>query len=230
MISRAQRILFAVMLIAVVTMSAILIRLHERAQDRLHTVLESAPLIEDAESAPQSITLVIPNDLDGSLQDVERRVALPVDDSAKARVLLETLLEGFHDPHSTHHIAALINTDSEAAAVSSGVNADLDDVFLMPVPEAATSPNSGSIKNTNANPGTLAVVDFSAAFAASHPSGIEPETLTLLSILGTLHANIPAITQVHFLIDGHPAETLAGHADLTRTYLTTDTTTGSQQP
>ena len=33
--------LFAVMLIAVVTMSAILIRLHERAQDRLHTVLES---------------------------------------------------------------------------------------------------------------------------------------------------------------------------------------------
>ena len=100
----------------------------------------------------------------------------------------------------------------------------------MPVPEAATSPNSGSIKNTNANPGTLAVVDFSAAFAASHPSGIEPETLTLLSILGTLHANIPAITQVRFLIDGHPAETLAGHADLTRTYLTTDTTTGSQQP
>ncbi|MGB0124329.1 MAG: hypothetical protein WBP63_12895, partial [Silvibacterium sp.] len=137
MISRAQRILFAVMLIAVVTMSAILIRLHERAQDRLHTVVESAPLIEDAESAPQSITLVIPNDLDGSLQEVERSIALPADDSAKARVLLETLLEGFHDPHSTHPIAALINTDSEAAAVSSGVNADLDDVFLMPVPEAA---------------------------------------------------------------------------------------------
>ena len=225
MISRAQRILFAIMLIAVVTMSAILIRLRERAQDRLHTVRDSAPLIEDAESAPQTVTLVIPNDLDGSLQEVERSLALPADDSTKARVLLETLLEAFHDPHSTHPIAPIAGTDNGTAVFNPGASADLDDVFLMPIPQDAASANHG-----HANSGTLAVVDFSAAFAASHPSGIEPETLTLLSILGTLHANIPAITQARFLIDGHPAETLAGHADLTRTYLTADTTTGSQQP
>lgn len=230
MISRAQRILFAVMLIAVVTMSAILIRLRERAQDRLHAVRDSAPLIEDAESAPQTVTLVIPNDLDGSLQEVERSLALPADDSTKARVLLETLLEAFHDPHSTHPIAAIAGTDNGTAALNPGANADLDDVFLMPIPQDATSTNPGHANPAHANPGTLAVVDFSAAFAASHPSGIEPETLTLLSILGTLHANIPAITQARFLIDGHPAETLAGHADLTRTYLTADTTTGNQQP
>ena len=42
----------------------------------------------------------------------------------------------------------------------------------------------------------------------------------MLSILGTLHANLPRITQVRFLVDGQPRETLAGHADLTRTYLT----------
>lgn len=225
MISRAQRILFAVMLIAVVTMSAILIRLRERAQDRLHAVRDSAPLIEDAESAPQTVTLVIPNDLDGSLQEVERSLALPADDSTKARVLLETLLEAFHDPHSTHPIAAIAGADNGTAAFNPGANPDLDDVFLMPIPQDASSANPG-----RANSGTLAVVDFSAAFAASHPSGIEPETLTLLSILGTLHANIPTITQARFLIDGHPAETLAGHADLTRTYLTADTTTGNQQP
>ncbi len=52
-----------------------------------------------------------------------------------------------------------------------------------------------------------------------HPSGIEPETLTLLSMIATLHANLPAVTQVHFLVDGEPRATLAGHADLTRTYL-----------
>lgn len=224
MISRAQRILFAFLLIAVVTMSAFLIRLRERAQDRLHTVQGSTPLIETAESAPQTITLVIPNDLDGSLQQVQRSLALPADESTKARVLLEMLLETFRDPHSTHPIAATSNTD-EAAASDPGTNAGIDDVFLMPVPKAAASANSG-----NATTETLAIVDFSAAFAASHPSGIEPETLTLLAVLGTLHANIPDITQVHFLIDGHPAETLAGHADLTRTYLTTDTTTGTQQP
>jgi hypothetical protein len=46
------------------------------------------------------------------------------------------------------------------------------------------------------------------------------ENLTLLSILGTLHANFPKIVQVRFLVDGHQRETLAGHADLSRTYLT----------
>jgi hypothetical protein len=217
MISRAQRILFAVMVLAVVAMSAILIRLRERAQERLHTVQGSTPLNETAESAaPQTVTLIIPNDLDGSLQEVQRSLSLPPDESARARVLLETLLETFHDPRSTHLIAAAPATGNESAAPGPEVNADIDDVFLMPVPHAADSPDAG----------TLAVVDFSAAFAASHPSGIEPETLTLLSIIGTLHANIPSITQVCFLIDGHPAATLAGHADLTRTYLTTDTTTG----
>ena len=108
MISRAQRILFAVMLIAVVTMSAILIRLRERAQDRLHTVQDAgAPLIDETATAPQTVVLLIPNDLDGSLQQAERSLALPEDDSTKARILLETLLESFRDPHSTHPIAAM---------------------------------------------------------------------------------------------------------------------------
>jgi hypothetical protein len=224
MISRAQRIVFAFLLIAVVTMSAILIRLRERAQDRLHMVQDSTPLIESTEAAaPQTVTLVIPNDLDGSLEEVQRSLALPADDSTKARVLLENLIESFRDPHSTHPIAA--PTEDASAASNPGASAGIDEVFLMPASQTAASTNPAS-----ANSGTLAVVDFSATFAASHPSGIEPETLTLLSIIGTLHANIPAITQVRFLIDGHPVETLAGHADLTRTYLTTDTTTGTQQP
>ena len=65
----------------------------------------------------------------------------------------------------------------------------------------------------------LAVVNLTGAFAASHPSGLETETLTVLSICATLHANLPRVTQVRFLVDGQPRATLAGHADLTRTYL-----------
>jgi hypothetical protein len=57
------------------------------------------------------------------------------------------------------------------------------------------------------------------SFASSHHSGIETEMLTVLSICGTLHANLPRITQVRFLVDGQQRDTLAGHADLTRTYL-----------
>jgi Sporulation and spore germination len=230
MISRAQRILFAAMLIAVVAMSVILIRLRERAQERLHTVQGSTPILETTSSAPQTVTLVIPNDLDGSLQEVQRNVSLPNDDSTKARVLLETLLESFHDKHSTHFIPTAPSAADASLVSAAGTNAGVDDVFLMPVPAGGEAADSAKTAPKDATNGMLAVVDLSAGFAASQPSGIEPETLTLLSIIGTLHANIPSITEVRFLIDGHPAQTLAGHADLTRTYLTTDTTTGAVRP
>lgn len=224
MISRLQRILLAVVIIAIVAMSAILIRLRERAQQHLHVVQGTTIPVESPSSTPQTVTLVIPNDLDGSLQDVQRTLPLPPDDSTKARILLEDLLETFHQPNSTHPIATLSAVDQPPTSNPSP-NQGIDDVFLMPVPQATTT-KSSTANPKDASAGTLAVVDFSAAFAASQPSGIEPETLTLLSIIGTLHANIPSITQVRFLIDGHPAQTLAGHADLTRTYLATDTTTG----
>ena len=68
----------------------------------------------------------------------------------------------------------------------------------------------------------LAVVNLSGSFAQNHPSGIATETLTLLSICGTLHANLPDVVQVRFLVDGQPRATLAGHADLTRVYLAGD--------
>ena len=65
----------------------------------------------------------------------------------------------------------------------------------------------------------LAVVNLTASFISTHPSGIEAETLTIQSICATLHANLPRVTQVRFLVDGQVHPTLAGHADLTRTYL-----------
>jgi hypothetical protein len=73
----------------------------------------------------------------------------------------------------------------------------------------------------------MAVIDLSGALAAAQPSGIEPETLTLLSMMETLHANLPTVTQVHFLVDGRPRDTLAGHADLTRTYMASEAESAS---
>jgi hypothetical protein len=69
------------------------------------------------------------------------------------------------------------------------------------------------------------VVNLAGAFADGHPSGIETEALTIESICGTLHANLPQITEVRFLVDGASRATLAGHADLTRTYLTAEAVT-----
>ena len=233
MISRAQRILFIAMLVAAVTMAAILIRLRERAHDRLQALQDEAPVTEQTSaSSNESIALLIPNDTDGSLIETRRGLPMPQDESARAKVLIETLLHLFREPKSTHPIAPPGSQDDPAAnkngaagnqltaAVPGGAaTRDLDEVFLMPVPQPKGLPPAK---------GQMAVVDFSAAFAAAHPSGIEPETLTLLAILGTLHDNLPDVTQVRFLVDGHEKDTLAGHADLTRVYVASDTATGSQ--
>ena len=64
-----------------------------------------------------------------------------------------------------------------------------------------------------------AIVDTSAGFADSHPSGVLVEELTIASIVNTLNANDPQITRVKILVDGKERDTLAGHADLRRFYL-----------
>jgi len=199
MISRVHKVLFGVLLLACVAMAAVLIRLRNRAEDRLQEQAGGAPAMDVTAGAPPSqVTLYVPNDLDDSLVAVHESLALPENPSAEAQELLTNLVAAFRAPGSTHPIN-----------VANGVN----EVYLMPVPKAA---------GEAANPGQLAVVDLSAALASAQPSGIEPETLTLLSMMATLHANIPSITEVHFLVDGQPRATLAGHADLTRTYLASE--------
>jgi hypothetical protein len=60
----------------------------------------------------------------------------------------------------------------------------------------------------------LAVIDFNAAFADGHRSGVLEEELTIASVIQTLSANLPGITRVKILVEGKERDTLAGHADL----------------
>jgi hypothetical protein len=201
-IPRFQRFLFAAMLIVAVIMGIVLIRMRERAHDRLMRAVDSQPLsilsTPSTAAPPEKITLLVANDLDGSLIPVERSFPMPKDPNARARVLMQKLLEEYAAPKSTHPIAN-----------ASGV----DEVFLMHLKQQKGA------SNTTAE---MAVVNLNGAFVQAQPSGIEPETLTLLSMIATLHANLPQITQVRFLVDGQQKDTLAGHADLTRVYLASD--------
>jgi len=204
-IPRFQRFLFAAMLLAAVVMAVVLIRMRERAHDRLMMAADNQPLTAPSSAPVEKITLLVADDLDGSLIPVERSFPMPKDANARARVLMQKLLEEYAAPKSTHPIASV-----------SGV----DEVFLMPVPQQ---------KGDNGVAGEMAVVNLNAAFVQAQPSGIEPETLTLLSMIATLHANLPQITEVRFLVDGQQKDTLAGHADLTRVYLASDTQTAVKQ-
>jgi hypothetical protein len=197
MISRGQRILFWTLLVSSVLMAIVLLRMREKALDRLQASTETVPLTPQAGRPMQTVTMMIANDLDGSVQPATQSLALPADGNAKAHVILQHLILNYARPNTKHPISA-----------NKGVN----EIFFLNLPADAT----------HTSPGTVAVVDLSGSFVEAHPSGIEPETLTLLSIIETLHENFPQITQVRFLVDGQQRDTLAGHADLTRAYLASD--------
>jgi hypothetical protein len=74
------------------------------------------------------------------------------------------------------------------------------------------------IKDVYLFQGNLAVIDTTAAFADAHPSGIYVESLSIVSMVDTLAANVPGITRVKILVEGKERETLAGHADLMSFY------------
>jgi hypothetical protein len=61
-----------------------------------------------------------------------------------------------------------------------------------------------------------AYVDLSVEVSRNHPGGSLDEILTVYTIVDALTDNLPAITAVQILIDGHEVDTLAGHVDLRR--------------
>lgn len=201
---RYQKITLWVLLSASLVMTIVLVRLRQKAEDRLLAGQDTAPIVVPPNSAHETVSLLVANDVDGSLIPQARQIPLPSDPGARARVLLEKLFEIYADPKSPHPIATQVG--------------GVEQVFLVPLSKTS---NGGSV-------GMMAVVNLKGAFVDAHPSGIEAETLTILSICGTLHANLPQISQVRFLVDGEQRQSLAGHADLTRAYMANNVATGSQ--
>ena len=217
MIRRHQAILFVILLGASIAMGVLLWRQLDRAHQRKLTGEDSAPTQAPQVAPTERATLLVASDTDNSLLSEVQTLPLPQDPEARARLVLGKLLDLYAAPGAAHPVP--------------GGAASIAQVFLMPAPSLAppsrpfksgeTHPLESPAKSSSTGP-LLAVVNLTGSFAAGHPSGIETETLTLLSICGTLHANLPRITQVRFLVDGQPRATLAGHADLTRTYLAAD--------
>jgi len=209
MIPRYQKIVFVVLLVVSIAMGAVLVRLRERAHERLLKGEDLAPTVAPEVAPEVQATLMVANDVDGTLVAEARSLPLPVDAEARARALLGQLLEVYAGAGATHPVP--------------GVPRAVLQVFLLPA-QAADG------KADRQAGGQLAVVDLAGAFADGHPSGILTETLTVESICGTLHANLPRVAQVRFLVDGKARATLAGHADLTRTYLTADQDVAGASP
>ena len=210
MIPRYQRILFWSLIGCVLLMFAFLLRGCEQAHKRLSATGNASPLAAPNATGLETVTFDLANDADASITPTQRQVALPAEPTIRARALIENLITQYGTLDSPHPL-------KQGSAVA--------DIFLLTMPSADTN-----AKNTNrlaslsqGSYGETAVINLRGAFADNHPSGVVVETLTLQSILGTLHAAFPQVDQVRFLVDGKPRETLAGHASLLRSYPATDT-------
>jgi hypothetical protein len=204
-IPRYQRILFWTMVAGILLMSLFLLRGCQQAHKRLTAQDDASanPIAPPITSTTEDVTFYVASDADGSITAATRQLPLPQEPTLRARTLLNQLLADYTLPNSAHPLQP---------------GPAIDDVFLLDLPTdespATSTPSTAK----------LAVINLHAAFAANHPSGIEVEDLTLQSIIGTLHAAFPQLTQIRFVVDGQPQDTLAGHADLQRTYPATDTT------
>ena len=240
MIPRHQIAIFAVLLAASLAMGGVLWHLRDRAHKRLLEGNNTTPTQAPEVTPPEAATLDVASDDDSSITPRELALPLPQSPGARARAVLGKLLELYAAPGSRHPVPGgagsvshvfLLPAASTPASASAGPDPAIGQASKMGAPGpshlgtgetttvSSTSGPAASPANAAASGDEVAVVDLTGAFVAGHPSGIETETLTVLSICATLHANQPRITKVRFLVDGKPRSTLAGHVDLTRTYL-----------
>ena len=75
----------------------------------------------------------------------------------------------------------------------------------------------------------LAVIDVNSELTDGEASGILAEELLVASFVQTLSSNMDGIVRVKFLVDGKEATTLAGHADLSDFYDTSQVSALVQQ-
>jgi hypothetical protein len=201
MIPRYQRVLFCVFLAAAVLMGFELAHLRHSADDRLVADMADAPLVLPSQTAQEPVKLVLASDADDQLHEVERRLPLPSSPNARARVLLQALFADYATPLSQHRLPS---------------GNSVEDVFLLPIDMPAVTTAARHVVPQ------IAIVNLDRAFAETHPQGMATEMLTIRSVVATLHANLPQIAAVRFLVEGQPADTLAGHADLLHIYSATE--------
>jgi Sporulation and spore germination len=197
-IPRYQRILFWSLIAGILLMTGFLLHGCQQAQKRLASPEDPSPIAAPTAASTEDVSLYLASDADASITPTTESISLPQAHTLRARALVEHLLATYAAPNSPHPLQG---------------GPAVDDVFLLPDP----SPTPGE------QDGRLAVINLRGTFVNNHPSGIQVEALTVQSIIGTLHAALPDITAIRFLVDGQPHDTLAGHADLLRTYPATDT-------
>ena len=120
----------------------------------------------------------------------------------------------FSDPQAEHlileerKVVALPHVGEEAKEILKELIKGPLDSSLKPTIPLQTEVEDVYVK------GDCFYVNFSLALKEKHPGGTSGELLTIYSIVNTLLINFPSQSRVQILIQGKPAETLAGHVGI----------------
>ncbi len=229
MIPRYQRVLFVILLVGSVIMAALLLNHHRHNYTLRDNAGGDAPIEAPSYAAAEATTLDLANDTEGSITAAERQLALPTEPAVRTRALLEHLLAEYTLPGTAHPVGGGIAVEDVylvnlplTASQARRADGTYEPAAVTAAP--STPPTDPLLRDT----GELAVINLRSSWCDAHPSGITVETLTVDSILGTLHANMPQITKVKFLVDGQPRPTLAGNVELDRIYDVVETANVTQ--
>jgi hypothetical protein len=162
-IPRHQTVLFAILLIASIVMGGVLWQLRNRAHERLLAGRDSAPTQAPEVAPAEQATLEVSNDQENALMPQTLTLPLPPNPNARAQAILGKLLDLYAATNSPHPVP--------------GGAAGIAQVFLVPANkfDNAASATVGTAQKKSDSEGQLAVVNLTAAFVASHPSGIETD-------------------------------------------------------
>ena len=106
-------------------------------------------------------------------------------------------------------------------------SSDLSRQLRTVVEELVKGPKPGSTLLPTLSPGTrvlevfvtargVAYVDLSNEATQGNAGGVSEELRSVYSVVNSVTVNFPAIRRVQILVEDRPAETLAGHVDLSR--------------
>jgi len=102
------------------------------------------------------------------------------------------------------------------APTTAGQARQIIEALLQPPPDGLPSavPPGTTLRALYLTGRGEAFVDLSGDVTASHPGGSLNEALTVYAIVNALTVNLPEVSAVQILVDGHEVDTLNGHLDL----------------
>jgi len=85
-----------------------------------------------------------------------------------------------------------------------------------PAPYVSVIPAGTTLKAFYVTSSGDAFVDLSSDITAKHPGGTHAELLTVYAIVNTITTNLQGVQRVQLLVDGHEADSVAGHVGVRR--------------